>query len=153
MLNSTRILMPLALLGAFACSSVNSRIKEHQAQFNEMPEQTQAQIQNGRIDHGFTEEMVYMAKGKPDDKETLTRDGKQVRVWKYAKRDYSGNPSSVSTGLSSPFGYPTFGPGAGQPAQNYNRMKYLRVEFENGRVSRWDDELQEQLPKDVREKL
>lgn len=149
--NVTFAMILVLLLGlAAACSSVGSRIKEQQAQFNALPEQAQAQIQNGRIDHGFTEEMVYMAKGKPDDIDVVTRDGKKLTVWKYAKRDYSGNPNAVSGGLSTPYGYPTFGPGAAQPVPTYSRMKYLRVEFENGRVVGWDRELQEQPPEYTR---
>ena len=142
-LNSASLSLALLfVVFATSCSSVSSRIKDHQAQFNSLSRQAQAQVQNGRIDLGFNEDMVYMAKGKPDDTETITRNGKQIKVWKYAKRDWRGDSHPASTSLSSPYGYPTFGPGPSQPVIANRPLKYLRVEFENGQVARWDRELQ-----------
>lgn len=143
----TKLLLSLLLISTIsACSSVQSRIKEHEREFASLAPEAQAQIQGGRIDQGFTEDMVYMAKGKPDGKENITRDGKQILVWKYAQRDYSTHAEQAVTGLNAPYSYPTFGPGPAQQPLNMRPLRYLRVEFENGRVARWDPELQYDVP-------
>lgn len=48
-----------------ACSSISSRIHDHSDEFNSYPAPIQSKIQDGLIDLGFTEEMVYLSKGSP----------------------------------------------------------------------------------------
>lgn len=143
-----KLLMTLALAASFVilgCSSVGSRIKENERLFGTLAPEAQAQIQNGRIDRGFTEDMVHMAMGKPDAKETVQRDGKTVLVWKYVRRDLNA-PRDSATGLSSPYSFPTFGPGPSHPSPVIYDRKYYKIEFIGGKVVRWDAELQEDLP-------
>ena len=151
-----RLFLILVISGFVGCTNVATRIKENERQFGTYAPEAQAQIQNGRIDRGFTEEMVYMAMGKPDNKDTITisarakgahdRDGKKITLWKYLRRDVNAAPRESSTGLSSPYSYPTFGPGPGQPAPVIYDRRYYKVEFLDGKVIRWDSELQEDVP-------
>jgi hypothetical protein len=140
-----RLIFSALLVFMSACGGVSSRIKENQHQFDGYPLEIQAQIQNGRVDRGFTEEMVYMAKGTPDDKQVLTRGGKKVTVWRYARRVPPAPPGGGGTTLSTPYGYPAFGPGPSQPTPIFYDKGYFKVEFENGKVIGWDQEMQDDL--------
>lgn len=129
------------LLATFvSCSSVKSRITEHEREFATYPPEVQAQIQNGRVDKGFTEDMVYLAKGAPSEKSSATREGKTITVWKYTRPGAPVQQGSTSNNLSTPYGYPSFGPGPSAPAPVYYDRVFSRVEFENGKVVRWDDD-------------
>lgn len=128
------------LVGFFGCSTTNTRITEHKEAFSNLPPETQMKVQNGEIEKGYTEDMVYMAKGNPSEKKTLHRGGKVVSVWKYgASRPMSvrdGVPNS-SNSLSGSFGYPEFSPSGPHHPAPYQNAPPLEVEFENGRVSTW----------------
>jgi len=130
------------LLSFGACGGVKSRIQENQRQFAQYPPEIQSQIQNGRIDHGFTEEMVFIAKGKPTDKTQINRDGKAITVWKYVGAMPSEPPGQSTGGLASPYGYPGFGPGPNQPAPMFYERKTYKVEFQDGKVVSWDPDFQ-----------
>jgi len=120
-----------------SCSTVKSRIGEHEKEFALYPPEVQAQIQNGNIDEGFTEEMVYMAKGNPAEKETSQKDGKTITLWKYPQPGAVQPPGYPSTSFSSPYSFPTFGPGPIQPAPfPYARANFI-VKFVDGKVESW----------------
>lgn len=75
------------LIGVLAfftgCETVNDRIKEKPEAFNSVDQATQDKIKQGIIDIGFTEDMVYVALGKPDQKrESANASGKTV-TWIY----------------------------------------------------------------------
>lgn len=143
MRNSLKLIVFLASTFILtACSSVNSRISENQHQFNTFAPEAQAQIQSGHIDVGFTEDMVYMALGRPSDKETLARDGKTLLIWKYLRRSFKDSDRYASAGLSSPYAYPTIGPGPVQTLPPIQTRQYDKVEFIDGKVVRWDQSLQ-----------
>jgi hypothetical protein len=128
----------ISFLSLSACSTINSRIKEKKADFNSYPPEVQAQIQNGQIDQGFTEDMVYIAKGKPDERSTKVHKGKVIEIWKYTLPSSPQPTSSAwsNDSMSSPYGYPTFGPGPAQPSPVYYNSSYLTIEFKDGKVIR-----------------
>ena len=65
------------------CQTVESRIKEKPEAFAKADLATQEKITQGIIDLGYSEDLVYLALGAPDEKrETLTADGKTV-TWIY----------------------------------------------------------------------
>jgi hypothetical protein len=80
--------LPLLLAGAalaFAagCQSVESRIKEKPDVYANVDKATQDKIKQGIIDLGYTEDMVYIALGNPDQKrESKTASGSSV-TWIY----------------------------------------------------------------------
>lgn len=134
----------LALLSSVpGCGGINSRIKEHERQFSSFAPQAQAQIQAGRIDKGFTEDMVYMAKGEPSEKNQLKKDGKELVVWKYPRRT-APPVAAGANNLSTPYGYPSFGPAPQQSAPLFYDRSYDTVEFDRGRVVRWDVGMQDE---------
>lgn len=72
--------MALVLAG---CSTVQSRIEEKSAVFNALPSETQSRIQQGLVDVGYTQDMVYIAMGKADRvMERATESGVET-VWIY----------------------------------------------------------------------
>jgi hypothetical protein len=83
-----RRFLPIALAGAallFAagCQTVDTRIAENPQLFASLDATTQAKIKQGIIDLGFTEDMVYLALGAPDQKrESRSAAGSQI-VWVY----------------------------------------------------------------------
>jgi hypothetical protein len=65
------------------CQSVESRIKEKPEVFASVDRATQEKIKQGIIDLGYTEDMVYLALGTPDQKrESVSADGRNV-TWVY----------------------------------------------------------------------
>jgi hypothetical protein len=80
------VFLPLSL-GLFfvlaGCQSVETRIKEKPELFAALDLETQEKIKQGIIDLGFTEDMVYLALGKPDErKESVSANG-QTLTWIY----------------------------------------------------------------------
>ena len=65
------------------CQTVESRIKEKPEVFANVDKATQDKIKQGIIDLGYTEDLVYLALGVPDQKrETVTAAGNTM-TWIY----------------------------------------------------------------------
>lgn len=65
------------------CQTVDDRIKEKPEVFARLDVATQDKIKQGIIELGYTEDMVYLALGKPDQRrESLTAGGKTT-TWIY----------------------------------------------------------------------
>jgi outer membrane protein assembly factor BamE (lipoprotein component of BamABCDE complex) len=60
------------LLAVSGCDTINHRIREKQDVFNRLDPKAQAVIRQGRVEIGYTPDMVYMALGKPDKIEGTT---------------------------------------------------------------------------------
>jgi hypothetical protein len=76
--------MLAATLGFLAgCQTVDDRIKEKPEVFARLDAATQDKIKQGIIDLGYTEDMVYLSLGKPDQRrESITAAGKST-TWIY----------------------------------------------------------------------
>ncbi len=76
--------MLAASLGFLAgCQTVEHRIKEKPEVFAQIDKATQDKIKQGIIDLGYTEDMVYLALGTPDQKrEAISEKGKST-IWIY----------------------------------------------------------------------
>ena len=71
----------LGFLGG--CQTVESRIKEKPEVFAKLDAATQDKIKQGVIEIGYTEDMVYLALGKPDQmRESVRATGKST-AWIY----------------------------------------------------------------------
>lgn len=86
-----------ALLAAFVLSgcemgTIASRTKEKAAAFDAATPAQKQTMQDGWIDAGFTDDMVYIALGKPD---TVQHTG-DVDIWIY--RNFNSAPESASLG-------------------------------------------------------
>jgi len=127
-------LLAAAAFALSACSTVDSRIRKQQALFDSYPPAVQNNIRNGRIEVGYTREMVAMALGEPDRKvETQTEDG-VAEVWSYRKSvpgfsvgmgsgSYLGSGVGIGSGVS-----------VGEPPRSEDAAI---VEFWGGRVARF----------------
>jgi hypothetical protein len=124
-----------AVIALAACSSTDSRIRDHQALFDGYPPEVQHNIRSGLIEIGYTPEMVLMALGKPDRRsEVQTGDG-AAEIWTYRK-----SVPGFSVGMGSG-GYVSSRVGVGthvtmgEPARSEDQAV---VEFWQGRVSRFE---------------
>ena len=73
------------LLLATGCETVDSRIKKNPDVFAKLDAASQAKIKQGIIDLGYTEDMVYLALGSPDEKrESRSETGTRV-IWIYSR--------------------------------------------------------------------
>ncbi len=76
--------MLAATLGFLAgCQSVDDRIKEKPDVFAKLDAPTQDKIKQGIVDLGYTEDMVYLALGKPDEKRQAVRAEGTSITWIY----------------------------------------------------------------------
>jgi endo-alpha-1,4-polygalactosaminidase (GH114 family) len=76
--------MLAASLGFFAgCQTVESRIKENPETFAQLDKATQDKIKHGIIDLGFSEDLVYLAIGKPAQKRKSVSATGQTETWIY----------------------------------------------------------------------
>ncbi len=82
----TRI-FTLLLLGVIAflagCQTVDDRIKERPEVFARLDPTTQEKVRQGIIDIGFSEDAVYLALGKPDQRRESIREGGRSMTWIY----------------------------------------------------------------------
>jgi|UniRef100_UPI00404914AB hypothetical protein len=94
-LSSLLLAITLVLGG---CASVDSRINQNKAVFNEWSPEVQATIRAGRVDLGFTPKQVKVALGEPDRIFTRTTEEGTAEIWAY----YDKKPKfSLGLGVSS----------------------------------------------------
>ncbi len=80
----TTFMLAASLGFLVGCQSVNDRIKEKPNVLASVDKATQDKIRQGIIDIGYTEDMVYLALGAPDQKrEAVTAAGTNV-IWIYS---------------------------------------------------------------------
>lgn len=77
------IILVTALLGLAGCQTVESRIKEKPEAFAQVDKETQDKIRQGIIDIGFSEDLVYLALGKPDQKKESVSATGNTTTWIY----------------------------------------------------------------------
>jgi hypothetical protein len=137
-----KIVFFAALLLALAgCNTIDHRINEKQAVFDRLDPQTQFRIRQGMIAVGYTEDMVYMALGRPDAVRQRTTAKGDETTWIYNTYDeeYEG---------VAPAGYRRivfFDPGSREyhvvyepvnaPVYSEHVEDNIRVTFANGRVA------------------
>jgi hypothetical protein len=101
-----RVALASLLLGA-ACSTPATRIKKSPERFESYPETARSAIRSGKIELGFTEEMVRMALGAPDRiHRRLSGEGRESLVWIYTQTSFDTgtlvpNPSLAIAGSSA----------------------------------------------------
>jgi hypothetical protein len=78
-------LLVAAVLGFLAgCQTVDDRIKEKPDVFAQLDVATQDKIKQGIIEIGYTEDMVYLALGKPDRTRESVSGGGRTTTWIYS---------------------------------------------------------------------
>ena len=119
-------------LAALACSTIDSRIEANQELFDGFSAEDQATIRAGQVEVGFSQEMVRMALGDPDETTIEIDEQGEILVWAWTK-----SRPGISVGIgggSGGYGYSGVGGGAsmGTPARkDYQTI----VEFVSGRVT------------------
>lgn len=73
----------LALLALTGCSTPESRIKKNPAAFAALSPDQQTAVRDGRVEIGFTKDMVYLALGTADRTYARTTAQGEVDVWAY----------------------------------------------------------------------
>lgn len=119
------------LLVSAGCASVDSRVKDHQAAFDSWPAEVQEKVRAGKVEMGFTTEMVEVALGKPDRFSSRTSERGQADVWVYFD---DGPGFSIGLGLGSSRGSTGVGGGV-TLGDDFRDEENMRVIFEGGRVT------------------
>ncbi len=89
-----RTALPLVLaLFLTGCSTIDSRIREKSAVFAALDAPTQDKIRLGRIEVGFSTDLVYMSHGAPDERLTTTSATGTDETWIYNsyRQEYLGS--------------------------------------------------------------
>ena len=129
-----KILLPILLLIALvsACSSPDSRIESNRAAFEKFPAEVQAKIRAGKVDIGFTAEMVRLALGEPARKLSRKTEQGEAEVWMYA----DNKPQiSFGFGIGSYGSRSGMGVGVSSSTGGYEADEKIRVEFRSGLVA------------------
>ncbi|HVU16162.1 MAG TPA: hypothetical protein VHD32_04525 [Candidatus Didemnitutus sp.] len=114
-----------------ACSTPSSRIADHRAEFEQMSPEAQKLIEAGKIDIGFSPEMVTLALGEPAHKFTRKTTTGDTEVWIY----HDNHPEiSIGIGGMSAGRHSAVGGGVGFSTGGYDPDERLRVEFSGGKV-------------------
>ena len=124
-------LLALAALAVAGCSTVDSRISGHRAQFDTWPPVVQQKVQAGQVDIGFTQEQVQVALGDPDRTYSRTDARGTDEVWAY--RDHTP-VISFGLGMGSFGRSSAVGGGVGVTTGGDRYDDKLRVIFADGKV-------------------
>jgi hypothetical protein len=137
-----RPLLAAAVLLLAGCSGSASRIKRQKELFSSFPPEAQAKIREGKVELGFTPEMVAMAWGAPDRKSKSTTAAGEDEVWSYGgerRGGRSGVSGSVGYGGSSGSGG-VLGVGLGIGVGGRGGSEHLRQAiFHAGKVVRIEE--------------
>ena len=125
------LVLVLAISTLVGCASVDSRVKDHQSSFSTWPADVQEKVRAGKIEMGFSQEMVEVALGKPERIASRTTANGQSEVWIYADK---GPKFSIGLGLGSVRGSSAVGGGV-TLGEGFRDDEAMRVVFEAGRVS------------------
>jgi len=127
------------LVGLSGCESTpEERIRKDPDAFEYLSDREKAGVQRGEIDIGYSRDAVRLAKGRPTRvlKRTAAGAG-DSEVWVYSRED-TGQRAGVTFGVGGSGGDVGVGVGVGTGfghAGGYETYDYLRVIFEQGRVS------------------
>ena len=128
-----KFILPCLLLVAVltACSTPQSRIDSNRAVFDKFPAEVQEKVRAGRVDVGFTVEMVRIALGEPARQMTRKTDKGEVEVWIYT----DDKPQfSIGLGVGSGGYHGGTAMGVSTSTGGYEPDERTRVEIRNGLV-------------------
>lgn len=124
----------VAVLFLAACSSTpGQRIAQNQAAFAQFPPDVQQNLRAGRVDVGYTEPMVLIALGEPANRVEKVDAAGRSEVWIYRK---NAPQFSFGFGIGSVGRHSATSVGVGASTGDYLDDEALRVEFQQGRVTR-----------------
>ena len=128
----------LSVLAIAGCATPESRIKEKPEVFNSFPQDVQSKVRAGRVEIGFSKDMVYIALGKPDREYTRTTAEGTLEVWSYTDR-YTTTERQRITGdfriVDPQGGFRTTHDTVWADVEVPHEYEKLRIEFKNDTVS------------------
>jgi hypothetical protein len=130
-MKSPRSLLAVLLLVAAGCSTPESRVKKNEAAFNQWSPTVQENVRAGKVDVGYSQDMVRVALGDPDRRSSRTTANGTADVWIYFDK---GPKFSFGVGLGSSRGSTGFGGGV-TVGDDWRDEEVMRVIFEGGVVS------------------
>lgn len=123
------------------CQTVESRIKEKPEVFASVDKATQDKIKQGIIELGFTEDLVYVALGQPDQKrETVNATGRTL-TWiyntYYDRYDGTGFAGYHRSVYYDPYlrAYRMYYRPVFADTYTQEKEERIRIVFENGKVT------------------
>ena len=132
----------IALLAATTvlsgCSTPASRIRQNQALFDTFPPAAQANIRAGKVDIGYTAEMVDIALGEPDRRYTRKTGQTDVIVLAYTAYETRRDQQRVEANFRfrDPSGiYRSGRDWVWVDVEHRNEYDRLRIELSGGRVT------------------
>lgn len=132
---ATIVLMVLA-----GCATPESRIRDNPGLFASFPPDVQQNVRQGRIEIGYTPEMVTMALGKADKVETEKAAEGTTEIWSYTdttstteQQTYTPSPYVIDKDGDTSYKYQPPVTVNSQKIQEYEKM---HVEFVNGKVTK-----------------
>ena len=132
-------LLAVAVLALFVagCSTPQSRIKKNPELFAGFPEDVQTNVRAGRIDIGYTKDMIFIALGKPDRQYSRQTATGTTEVWAYITYEITTERQRIDgrfRGRDSTGVYRTVDGPAWVDVQQKREYEKLRVEFEGNVV-------------------
>lgn len=82
----------ILVIGMMGCSSPEKRAEELPEAFRGLTKKQQAKVLRGEIEEGFTQDIVYIALGKPGRKTEGQIDGKKEERWIYGRLETHSIP-------------------------------------------------------------
>jgi outer membrane protein assembly factor BamE (lipoprotein component of BamABCDE complex) len=117
-----------ALLLLSGCATPQARIKQNPQLFSALSPEAKTKVQAGIIELGYTQDMVFLAAGKPTYVQTRLDDDGKTTVWRYTAYRWT---------TSSDVWPRRYGPWWHDSWYREDREEYdvLRVEFRDGKVA------------------
>lgn len=126
------LLVAASVLVLAGCASTSSRISDHQAAYDMWPADVREKVSSGRIDVGFTREMVQVALGNPDRTASRTTAQGTSEVWVYFDR----SPKvSIGLGVGSFGRHSAYGGGVVVGDSGFRDDEFMRVIFDGNIVT------------------
>ena len=122
----------IALLTASCATTPQSRIEKNLPAFQALPALAQERIRAGRVDLGFTTEMVFFALGEPDRKLARSSEAGEEEVWVYRRMQPA---FGFGLGVGGGGGRSGYGAGVALSTSGYEDEEAMRVVFRAGKVS------------------
>ena len=131
------VVLGIGLFLMAGCDTPSSRISKNPELFASFPTDVQANIKLGKINVGYTKDMVNMALGKPDREYIRTTATGTAEVWSYTSVYTTTDRQRVNgqVRIKDNQGiYRTVQDDIWVDVQQQHEYETLRVEFENGLV-------------------
>jgi hypothetical protein len=127
-----RILTVTALCLLAACSTPDKRIGSNRAAFDQFPADVQEKVRAGRVDLGFTGDMVLIALGEPARRLFRKTEAGDVELWVY---NDEGPHFSFGVGVGTGGRRSDVAGGVALSTAGSDDDEKMRVELRDGKVS------------------